>query len=445
MKKHTLSAMTLLSLGGALFSMHFGASSMIWPMTWGKESGTSIIPAFLGVYLTAVFIPFLGYFALAKGEGTFLGLSRRISPMFAKIFCNITILVLGPLFVIPRMSAAAWGAFLQITGYEPFSMIPLLIFTSIYYALVYWFISGKDNTMDKISKILFPTLLITVAGVITKGLFTPLSIQGPKMYSEPAFVYGFLQGYATMELPCALLFGGFIINSLKSKNIGKDSISRYLIIVGLIGTSILALSHFFHMVIGSTTYGFFDDLKFSALYAAAVVQLWGTAGGIVFNIGLLFAALTCAVGITASTSEFYEEVSDKQIKYKNAAIIISILSGIVSILGLENIVILTEPMLTVIYPPAIMLTLCYALIPNIIYNERLMSGMRVAVSVSLVFGIIDGLIGYMNMFNLNISAFEKVYRLLPLSNYELGWILFSILGYFVGYFFIKKTSAIKMF
>ena len=55
MKKHTLSAMTLLPLGGALFSMHFGASSMIWPMTWGKESGTSIIPAFLGVYVTAVF------------------------------------------------------------------------------------------------------------------------------------------------------------------------------------------------------------------------------------------------------------------------------------------------------------------------------------------------------------------------------------------------------
>lgn len=441
MKRRSSTVFALLALGGALFSMHFGASSMIWPMTWGKESGMSVIPAFIGVYITAVFVPLLGYFALARGEGTFYGLSKRISPRFAKLFCNITILVLGPLFVIPRMSAAAWDAFLQITKYEPSNLIPLLIFTTVYYVVVYWFVSSKDNTMDKISKILFPILIITVAGVLIKGLLTPLSIQGAKTYNEPAFVYGFLEGYATMELPCALLFGGIIINSLKSKNI-EGGINKNLIIVGIIGTSILALSHLFHMIIGSTTDGLLEGLLYSSLYAEIVVQLWGTAGGAVFNIGLLFAALTTAVGLTASTSEFYEEVSCGKIRYRKAVVMIAALSGIVSVLGLENIVVLTEPLLTIIYPPAIVMTVCYGLIPKLIRNERLMSGMRVAVMVALVFGIIDGFIGYMNMFGISMRNIENVYRLLPLSSYGLSWIIFSIVGFIIGCFKLRTKMTL---
>ena len=114
----------------------------------GKESGKEVVLAFLGIYFTAVFIPLLGYFALAKG-GTFLDLSRRVSDRFAAIFCNITILLLGPLFVIPRMSAAVWGAFTQITGYNPDNILPIAVFSIVYYILVYWFVSGKDNIIEK--------------------------------------------------------------------------------------------------------------------------------------------------------------------------------------------------------------------------------------------------------------------------------------------------------
>jgi len=59
-------------MGGALFSMHFGASSMIWPMTWGKESGSSVFPAFLGAYITGVFFPLLGVYCFIKGKGDIL-------------------------------------------------------------------------------------------------------------------------------------------------------------------------------------------------------------------------------------------------------------------------------------------------------------------------------------------------------------------------------------
>ena len=432
-KEDNLSLLVLLSLGGALFSMHFGASSMIWPMTWGKESGSSVILAFIGAYITAVFIPLLGYFALAKG-GSFLELSQRVSKKFASIFCNITILVLGPLFVIPRMSAAAWGAFLQITGYMPKTMLPIIMFSIIYYMFVYWFVSSKDNIMDKISKILLPVLLLVVMGVVFKGLRNPLSVQGIKKYTEPAFVYGLLEGYSTVELPTALLLGGVIVNNLKHRKLKGEELSKNLTKIGIIGTTLLAISHFAHMYIGSMTDGLFEGLKYSSLYAAVVVDLWGTFGGIIFNIGLLFAALSCAVGLTSATSHFYEEYSEGKIEYKKASIYIVILSAFVSVLGLETIVEITGPLLKVIYPPAIVITICHAIIPNIRKREDLISGMRLATYLAFAIGIVEGILEYLYMFNMGSSFLSGFMDKLPLAEFGLSWILFAIVGFIIGNF-----------
>lgn len=436
-KNKKLSTLTILSLGGALFSMHFGAASMIWSMTWGKESGSSVYVAFLGIYITAVFIPLLGYFALAKG-GSFLELARGVSPKFATIFCNLTILVLGPLFVIPRMSAAAWGAFLQITGYNPKTIVPIMIFSILYYSLVFWFVSSKDNLMDKISNILFPVLLIIVAGVIIKGIKNPISVQGMKLYTEPPFIYGLLEGYSTMELPTALLLGGVLINNLKFKGLKDDDLSKYLIIIGIIGTTILAITHFAHMYIGSSTYGVFEDLRYSSLYAAVVVELWGTFGGIIFNIGLVFAALSCAVGLTSATSQFYEELSNGKIGYRKVSILIAIVSAIVSILGLEVIIKITYPLLKVIYPPAIVMTISYALISNIKTRQDKLLGMRIAVYISLVMGVLEGLVEYLKLIDMESVYISGLIARLPLSNYGLGWVPITLMGFLIGSALGKK-------
>ena len=432
-----LSILTILSLGGALFSMHFGAASMIWSMTWGKESGSSVYIAFLGIYITAVFIPLLGYFALAKG-GSFLELSRGVSPKFATIFCNLTILVLGPLFVIPRMSAAAWGAFLQITGYNPKTMIPIMIFSILYYGLVFWFVSSRDNLMDKISKILFPVLLVIVAGVVIKGIKNPISVRGIKLYAEPPFIYGLLEGYSTMELPTALLLGGVLINNLKYKGLKDDDLSKYLIIIGIIGTTILAITHFAHMYIGSSTYGVFEDLKYSSLYAAVVVELWGVFGGIIFNIGLVFAALSCAVGLTSATSQFYEELSDGKMEYRKVSILIAIVSALVSILGLEVIIKITYPLLKIIYPPAIVMTMSYALIPNIKSRQKKLLGMRIAVYISLVMGALEGLVEFLKLIDIESIYISGLMAKLPLSKYGLAWVPISLIGFLIGNALGKK-------
>lgn len=438
MEKKDLTIGQLFLMGGALFSMHFGASSMIWPMTWGKESGSSVFPAFLGAYITGVFFPLLGYIALSRGKGTFYSISTRVSKKFANIFCSITIIVLGPLFLIPRMSAAAWEAFLQISNFRPSNILPALIFSIIYYIIVYWFVSNPENTVDKLSKILLPILLITVIGVFIKGFISPIDSWRPKVYDSPAFVYGFLQGYATMELPCALIFGVIIINNLKLKGVKEQNRDKYLLLIGLIGTGILTITHLGHMLLGSFTGDLFNELKYSALYAQVVMELWGPFGGMIFSIGLLFAALSAATGISAATSEFIVEISKEKINYKKAVTLTLLISAIVGSTGLGTIIKITEPILKAVYPPAIVLTLYYGLIPDLINKKRGLISMKYSAIAAFIWGSFECLLSYLHMFGQRPITLEKLYNVFPLSQYGLGWVSVAILASVVG--FVKNSE-----
>lgn len=431
----------LFLMGGALFAMHFGGSSMIWPMTWGQQSGSSVLPAFAGIYLTAVFFPLLGYIALSRGKDSFYGISKRISKPFADIFCSITILVLGPLFVIPRMSAAAWDAFLQISGFTPTNFVPAFIFAVLYYIITYWFIAKKSETVDKLSKILFPILIISICAIFVKGLLFPLSQWAPKTYSQPAFAYGFVNGYATMELPCALVFAAIIINDLKGKGFSGKSLDYNLLRVGFIGTGILTITHFCHMLVGSFTGDLFMNLNYSALYARVVVALWGNFGGAVFNIALLFAALTTAIGLTAATCEYFEETSKGKYSYKQIAVFTLVISTLISVIGLSKIVSLTAPLLDIIYPAAITMTLCYALIPDIIHKDRLMSSMRWAVYAAFLWGIFEGILGYSKLLNINHDLLVKVHHAFPLSTIGMGWIGITAFVFILRYLMVQDKNC----
>lgn len=137
--KNNLSVFELFLSGGALFSMHFGASSMVWPMNWGKESGTSVFLAFFGAFITSILLVFIAYLALSKGEGSFSKLTNKVlGKKLGNIYTGITIAMLGPFYVIPRMSAAAWDSFINAFGLNPASNFPLMIFTILFYLLTYF-------------------------------------------------------------------------------------------------------------------------------------------------------------------------------------------------------------------------------------------------------------------------------------------------------------------
>ena len=439
--KGNLSVKSLIIMGGALFSMHFGASCMLYPVQWGRDSGSDVFIAYIAIVLTALLLPLLAYIALSKGGGTFWELALRLSPKFGKIFCGLTALILGPLYIIPRMSAAAWDALMQVTGLQISSALPLILFNCVYYALTYWFIAGRSNIMDKVGKILFPVLLLIVVGVIGKGLMTPIATEWvPKNYDQPAWAYGFLQGYQTGDLPAALMFGLVMLQSIRAAGVEEKRVNKNMVYLGFVGMGMLAVTHLGHMVVGANV-GDTIDLTLSALYAEVVLELWGRGGAILFNIALMFAALTTAVGCAGSAAEFFEVALENRYSYKKLAAIVCVVSTLIGSIGLSNIVTFVGPLLNCCYPSAIVMVLYYVLCKNQT-GGRLMNGARFAMIAAFIIGLLDVFNSYNTLLHINSEAFSKLYQAIPLTSVQLTWIPAGIIFFLIGMaaYWEKKTA-----
>ncbi len=441
--KKDLGVKELLIMGGALFSMHFGAACMLFPVQWGKNAGTALWPVFAGVVLSGVLLPYFGYLALVKGDGTFLDITRRISPKFGTAFAALTVFVIGPLYMVPRMSAAAWAAIVQITGFETESMLPVVIFSIVYYLITYWFVVNPGEVMDKIGKILFPVLVVVVTAVIVKSLVSPISREwaAPSFDQNPV-VYGFLQGYATADLQCALLFGVVVVQGIRNAGIAEKATNRNLVKIGFIGLGLLLVTILGHMIAGANTGGTID-LTLSALYTEMVLVLWGKAGGILFNVALVAAALTTAVGAVSSTSGIWEEImyekNRKLYTYRNFCIASCVLSCIVSFADLDTIVKVVGPVLDACYPAAIVIAMYYCLCRNNTSGANLRAA-KWTLIVTFVISIIELISRYSEMFGLGWRWAENLYSSLPLSAYSLAWLPVSIVVYAAVHLLPRKSN-----
>lgn len=435
MNEQKLPMNKIFMFGAAVFAMHFGASCMLWPVTWGQQSGSSVLSAMVGIVLTAILLPFAAYVAIVRGEGSFYKLAERINKKFGFIFGSLTVLVLGPLFVIPRMSAAAWDAFVKVFDLNPDAMVPVVLFQIVYYLVAYWFLCQQGEILNKLGKYLTPILVVTVIAVVYKSLTNPLSEWMPKLYPESGFTYGFIGGYQTMDLPAALIYGAIIINNLKEENVKGKGLLRGLLIVGAVGFFMLACSHLSQMLVGASTGYVYRDVSYARLYATVILDLWGTVGGTLFNIALLFAALTSAVGLGSGTAEFFEEASAGKWPYKKNAIITLAVSALMACVGLNSIIVITAPILSLIYPPCIALVMGYIIMGN--RNIPTIGGATIA---AFGWGLIDCVIGYMGLAQMDTSGIMSIYSYMPGADAGIAWVIPTLIGAAIGYFFFKDSE-----
>lgn len=439
--KGDLKPLELIVMGGALFSMHFGAASMIWPMEWGKAGGSHVLTVFLGVFITALLLVLLAYVGLSKTNGDFTLMARQaLGAKAGQVFALFTVTVLC-FYGVPRMSAAVWDAILQATGFDPASRWPLIFFTLFFYALAYLFLLSPGKVMDRIGKFLFPVLLVTVIMIIGKGLITPISGFNPPTHSGTPFGFGFVSGYATAEIICALIFGIVILNNCKEKGVTDERMSKNIARVGIVGIGMLTCTHFGNMIIGSTSGPDMINLTYTQLYTAVAFRLLGNIGGMVFVIAVFFAAITTAVGIGSATGEFYETASGGKVKYKYGIILAMVISAVFGCLGLTDLLKYVGPFLDGIYPATIILVLHYSLMPDATSLKKL-NACRWAMCIALVFGFFDIVKAYANLGLLGSGgdAVVAIYSQLPLFDSGLPWVPFAVVAYIIGYFVFKDTN-----
>ena len=115
----------------------------------------------------------------------------------------------------------------------------------------------------------------------------------------------------------------------------------------------------------------------------AALLAMGQPGQIVFGLIVLLACLTTAVGLIASTSEFFNTLLPT-ISYKVWAVVFSLMSFGLATLGLDTVLAIAAPVVGFLYPAAITLIAVTLLQPALRRRVHFHWTYRVAIWVAVV-------------------------------------------------------------
>ncbi|WP_338236370.1 branched-chain amino acid transport system II carrier protein [Persicobacter diffluens] len=338
--------------GLALFAMFFGAGNLIFPPSIGFTSGTAWLPSLLGFLITGVGLILLGIISVAKSGGTVDTFSERVAPWFGKFLGTLIILAIGPMLAIPRTGAVTYEL-----AFQPHFDVPAWLVTAGFFLITLIFSIKPQGIIDRIGQILAPVLVFVMTVIVVIGIFDPVGSPAEKGL-ESAFAQGFTDGYQTMDVLAAILFGGLTFAGLKSKGYSKFSDQLSITIkAGLIAASGLTFIYGGLLYIGATFSGadLPADIATSQLLLSIIESILGQAGLILLGIAITFACLTTSVGLSATVGEFFHKLSGGKIPYSALIVATCLFSWYFSIQGVDSLIKVAVPVLSILYPVTIAL------------------------------------------------------------------------------------------
>ncbi len=399
----------ILVLGLALFSMFFGAGNLLFPPSLGVAVGQSWFSAGIGFFTTGVGLPLLGILAFTKG-GSLDEFASKVSKKFNTIYLTTLILVIGPLFAIPRTGSTTFemGVLPLIGGLDP--KITAILTSIVFFGVTLFLVLNESKVTDILGKFLTPIILIILALITFFGILNPIGSPVESVIEGSQFSYGFINGYQTMDALASVLFGVIIVKGLEGKGI-KDSKEQKIFLTGagFIAAIGLGLIYFSLIYLGAQISSM-KNLS-TAQTALMVAELTlGNSGKIAFGICVAAACLTTSVGLTALVSDWFSKLIN--VPYKMVAIITCLFSAVLAVAGLDYIINLAVPVLVVLYPVTIVL-----IILNIFGIENKNCFILVT-AITLIISILEVL-------KINLSF-------IPLSTLGFAWIVPAIIAFLIG-------------
>jgi|GEM_PF-3479 len=423
---------TALILGFALFAMFFGAGNLIFPPTLGRLFGDRFALSSLGFLLTGVGLPLMGVLAVAKSEGGIDHMARRVSPLLAKALSVILMLAIGPFLAIPRTAATTYE--LAILPNAPF--INSWIFSAAFFAVVLFFALNPLSVIDRIGKILTPILLASLAFLIAKGMLDPIS-QPVDTGLPHAFGRSLIEGYQTMDLLAATIFGIVILNELRSKGIfDKQTQISTIVKAGIISATSLALIYGGLNYLGATTSGAALQMTRTELMLFIARSLLGGAGSATVGVAVSMACLTTAIGLTVVCGEYFNKLSYGKFNYRMVCVAVAAISFVLANAGVETIVSVAVPVLITLYP-VVMVLVVLCLAGWKLKNRNIWRG---AVAGAFFTGLIDSL----HATGVGPEFLNRAYDALPFTELGIGWMIPAATLAVIGAL-IRPRRALKSF
>jgi len=333
-----------LVIGFALFAMFFGAGNVLLPPFIGLKTGSSYYMSIIGFVLTGVGLPLLTLLVIFYIDGKYEKLFEPLGKNFSKFLMVAAFLTIGPAIGIPRTAATTFEI-----GMKPFfpSLSPI-VGSIIFFLINLFFVMKKSNVLDKIGKLLTPTLLVTIVVLIIKGIISPIASTSACV-SPDAFSQGFLEGYNTVDAVAAVIFAGLVWKSLGQTISDKEVLKKTSIKAAFIAALGLSAIYSGFIYLGATSNAPID-IERTALLNLITKSLLGNYGVALLSIIVSLACLTTSIGLIVSVSSYFEEVLNYKVKYNVVVLVVISISYAISQLGVDKIINYALPILLVFYP-----------------------------------------------------------------------------------------------
>ena len=429
MSKNQTSSIVVI-LGFTLFALFFGAGNLIFPVMLGQMSGTNVWIAVAGFIVTGVGLPLLGVLAFSfAGSGDLRTISNRVHPVFGLVFTTTLYLAIGPLFAIPRTGTVSYEV-----GIKPFitnvdSPVPLAIFTVLFFGITCYFSLNSSKIVDLMGKVLTPLLLTSISILIITALLNPVNrLYAPvDSFEKSAFFKGFQEGYLTMDALASFVFGIFIIQAIREKGITEKKQAMVISLkAALLAAALLAIIYASLAYIGAGSVATLGYLENGGLVISRVAELYfGSFGQLLLGGIVVAACLTTSVGLITSCASYFHQLIPA-VSYRKFAILFSLLSGIFANVGLTELISISVPVLTTIYPVAIVLMV-------LVFLNRFIDGKSNIYLTSIVFTLFVSIFDGLTAAEIHFPVINHLFsEWLPLYDVGLGWTLPAIIGGLIG-------------
>lgn len=407
-------------VGLALFSMFFGAGNVIFPPYLGMTAASMWVPAFICYYIADIGLEMLAILAMLKCDSDIEGITCRIGRIPAVLLSTLVVLCVGPMLAIPRTAATTFemGVSPIFPGVNP-------LVASIAFFVLIWVLCVKEaSVVDIVGKFLTPALFIGLMIVIIKGIIDPLGPIAAEPKVSNIISSGIISGYQTMDVLAALIFGVIIVKTVKEKGYteikGKNAVIGG---AGLVAGAGLLIVYFGLAHLGataSTMYGV--DVSRSTLILEIIKNLLGNVGMVIFGIVVALACITTAVALVSSSGAYFSRLSKGRVSYKVIVTIVCVISPVIANIGLDEIIAISEPVLSIVYAPALTLIIL-TIVGDKIKNDNVF---KAAALGAFLISVLETAANHGLVF--------QFVNYLPLHHFGFGWLLPTVICGVAGYF-----------
>ena len=235
-----------------------------------------------------------------------------------------------------------------------------------------------------------------------------------------------------------MIFAGIIIRAVTDKGYTeRHERTSVTFFAGAVSTLCLLVIYGGLIYLGAVTdYPLSKQVSRTDLLLHISHSILGRWGSISIAIAIALACLTTAIALTSAVGAFFEELTQNFISYKTGVIASSLISAVLSINSVDSIIDYAIHILLFIYP------IVFTLILYFLLFERFVSS-RLPYIMSILTTALLSLISSLRNMGTEMHHLYDWKEHLPLSDYNLEWLLPSFIVFVTAAVFSKILGKFR--